>query len=417
MKLLRQGGVAAKNLIRRNSTAYEIVRRRRAYRQEQAYVARRNAYAETPGAAFSPPGYAARAREMLRGRWSGPAAVKSDPRDVRLFCVVTDDPGGPQLFRPLQRHFDSVMLDLSDYRGVDEVAQWATSLAWRDRLQRDVVESFHEAHRAASIDLVFAYASHRELEPATLDAIRASGVPVAVYCLDDKHLFAEQPGLGYPNGQAPLIGSADVHLTNSRECVRWYLAEGAPGYYMPQGVDPDQYRPVPGDPYPRATFVGKRYGFRGRLIKAIATAGIDVECYGPGWGRTLTHEQKVDVYSRSLVNLGIGGVAYSDKMGCIKGRDFEVPATAGMYLTSYDAELAELFDVGREVLCYRNEIDCVEQIRYYLENPDEAIEIGAAGRARCLRDHTWEARVVGLLSWLGVLGPGTGQAEATGPRF
>jgi spore maturation protein CgeB len=109
------------------------------------------------------------------------------------------------------------------------------------------------------------------------------------------------------------------------------------------------------------------------------------------------------MYSRSLVNLGIGGVAYSDRIGCVKGRDFEVPATGGTYLTSYDPDLAELFDIGREILCYRNEIDCVEQIRRCLEDPDWARTLGRAGRARCLRDHTWVTRLCELLRWLGVL--------------
>jgi hypothetical protein len=408
---LRQGQAAIKAAVRGNSMAYEVVRRRRARRQEREYLARRDAFARSAPAAFSPPGHQARSRDLLRGRWKGPAAVKTDGRDVRLFCIVTDDPGGPQLVRSLLAHFDSVTFDLGQYRNVEDSA-WARSLEWRERLQHDVVEAFHEAHRDAPVDLVFAYASHRELEPATLDAIRASGVPVALYCLDDKHLFAEQPHLGYPNGQAPLIGAADLHVTNSRECVRWYLAEGAAGYYMPQGVDPDQYLPVQGEPYPRATFVGQRYGFRGRFIDSLQKAGIEVSCYGPGWGRFLTHPEKVDVYSRSLVNLGISGVAYSERIACVKGRDFEIPVTGGTYLTTYDPELADLFDIGREVLCYRNEIDCVEQIRYCLEDPERARRIGAAGRERCLRDHTWNARVTELLLWLGVLDPSIARESA-----
>ena len=404
MKFVKRGSAAVKTAIRGNSAAYEVVRRRRARLQEQAYIKRRDAYTRAAESVFSPPGYLARSKQRLLGGWEGPATVKASGADARVFCVVADDPGGPQMLAPLQRSFDCVMFDLSRYRNLDSM-DWAESLDWRDRLQRDLVEEFHEAHRAAPVDLVFAYASYRELEPDTLRAVRSSGVPVAIYCLDDKHLFAQQPELGYPNGQAPLIGAADLHITNSRECVRWYLAEGAAAYYMPQGIDPDQYHPVAGEQYPQATFVGQRYGFRGRFIEALRAAGIEVACFGPGWGHLLTHEQKVDVYSRSVVNLGIAGVGYSDRITCVKGRDFEIPATGGMYLTTYDSELAELFEVGRELSCYRNEIDCAEQIHYYLENPEAAVKIGAAGRARCLRDHTWEARFTELLRWLGVLSP------------
>jgi spore maturation protein CgeB len=404
LQLVQRAGAAVKNAIRANSATYEIVRRRRARRQEQDYLERRDAYARQAPLVFSPPGYQARSKERLLSGWAGPASVKDIPAEARIFCVVADDPGGPQLHAPLQRSFDCVTFDLARYRNLESM-DWKQSLEWRERLQRDLVEAFRDAHRAAPVDLVFAYASYRELEPATLRTLRASGVPVAVYCLDDKHLFARQPDLGFPNGQAPLIGAADLHVTNSLECVRWYLAEGAAAYYMPQGIDPDQYNPVAGDRYMRASFVGQRYGFRGRFIDGLRAAGIEVECFGPGWGQLLTHAEKVDVYSRSIVNLGIAGVGYSDRITCVKGRDFEVPVTGGMYLTTYDHELSELFEIGRELGCYRNAIDCAEQIRYYIENPEEAIKIGAAGRARCLRDHTWEVRMTGLLRWLGVLNP------------
>ena len=50
-------------------------------------------------------------------------------------------------------------------------------------------------------------------------------------------------------------------------------------------------------------------------------------------------------------------------MTCIKGRDFEVNAIDNLYLTMFDPELTRHFDVGREILCYRDAIDCIELIR------------------------------------------------------
>ena len=73
--------------------------------------------------------------------------------------------------------------------------------------------------------------------PETLNEIRHAGVPVAVLNTDDKRLYLES--------QKPLIGAVDVHLTNSLECVRWYMAEGAAAYFFPQGVDPEICKPVP----------------------------------------------------------------------------------------------------------------------------------------------------------------------------
>jgi hypothetical protein len=398
----------AKALIRRSSRAYELVRRRRARRQEDEYVARRDHFARSSGPVFAAPGYRARSRERLGGSWNGPPRVHDDPKSVRVFAIVADDPGGPQLLRPLQTEFDTTLFDLARYRVLQQAQNEndqpvTASLGWRDSLQKDLVQAFESAHAEEPIDLVFAYASHYELEPRTLDRIRAQGVPVAVLCLDDKHVFAEDPSLGHPNGQEPLIGSVDVHLTNSIECVRWYLAKGVAAYYMPQGIDPTLYPPDEGEPLIDVSFMGQRYGMRGAFIDALRRSGVEVDCYGPGWGRVVSHDEKVRIYSRSRINLGIGGVGYSDRITCVKGREFEVAAAGGLYLTTYDPELPRLFEIGREILCYRNEIDCVELIRYYLENEQAAREIAAAGRQRCLKSHTWGARMAELLGWMGIL--------------
>ena len=338
--------------------------------------------------------------------------AKAGPGELRVFAAVANDAGGPQVVGPLSEAFDTAHFDLAAYRTLYR-PETTTDLTWRGRLQGDVLDAFAAAHAERPVDVVFAYGSHLDFEPETLQALRSYGVPVCVLCLDDKHRFEETPSWGYPNGQKPLIGAVDVHLTNSRECIRWYLAEGAAAYYMPQGIDVDVFAPrdVPKDI--DVSFLGQKYGARAKFVEALGRAGIEVECFGPGWGRMLTDDERIELYSRSKICLGIGGVAYSERITCIKGRDFEVPAAGGVYLTTYEPELTEVFHLGRELLCYRNEIDCAEQIRYYLEREDERRRIGEAGRERCVREHTWERRLSGLFAWMGLLEPAS---ELAGSR-
>jgi spore maturation protein CgeB len=173
---------------------------------------------------------------------------------------------------------------------------------------------------------------------------------------------------------------------------------------MPQGVNPKIFQPMDVEKTVDVCFIGQRYGARGRLIDALRAAGIEVVCFGAGWGTLpISDQEKVAMYSRAKINLGIGGTGVSERMTCIKGRDFEVPAAGGLYLTSYNPELTCLYEIGKEILCYSNEIDCVEIVRYYLERPGEAKRIADAGRARCLRDHTWEVRFRELFEWMGIL--------------
>ena len=394
----------AKTVFRQNRYAYEVVRQWRARVQETSYVASRNSYAAiarsqplTGGGSF------ARSYRPVRARTWKNQTPKRSLAETRIFAVLTDDPGGPRLVSTLQRSSQAIIFDLGQFR-TPYVDEFVTDLSWRARLQDELVAAFDAAHGDEPIDLVLAYGSHFEFEPETLATLRARGVPVALLCLDDKHRFHEESKYRYPNGQKPLIGSVDVHLTNSRECVGGYAAEGAQAYYMPQGIDTELFRPVDVPLDIDVSFMGQRYGYRAQFIKALEVSGIDVECYGPGWGtRVVSEKEKIEIYSRSRINLGLGGVGYSDRISCVKGRDFEVPACGSFYLTTYDAELAELFSVGREIACYRNDIDCVELIRYYLDHEDVRRSIARAGHDRCVMEHTWVARLTEFTEWIGIV--------------
>jgi spore maturation protein CgeB len=88
---------------------------------------------------------------------------------------------------------------------------------------------------------------------------------------------------------------------------------------------------------------------------------------------------------------------------CLKGRDFEVPTSGGLYLTQDNPELSLVFDVGKEILTYKDEEECARIIREILADPQRADEIREAGRARSLRDHTYLARWTSPLTIAGLL--------------
>lgn len=403
--------------VRKINWLYQLVRARRARRQEKEYVRLREHYYRKAGPLFADPGWRARSLQLLRRRWPGPASVKACLAEVRVFAAAADDLGGPRILRSLEECCDMELFDLRQYRdlGNQQASERAAAdmRNWRPRMQRDAVAAFKAAHARKPLDVVFAYGTYFDFDPETLLAMRAAGVPVVDLCLDDKHIFLPKD-LPWPNGQRPLIGAVDVHLTNSREIVRWYTSEGVPAYFMPQGVNPKIFRPMNVEKTIQVCFIGQRYGMRGKLVDALHAAGVNVVCFGNGWGtRSISDNEKVEMYSRARINLGIGGTGVSERMTCIKGRDFEVPAAGGLYLTTYNPELMSLYDIGKEILCYLNEIDCVEIVRYYLEQPEETEAIAVAGHARCLRDHTWEVRFRDLFEWMGLV---TGDDRSPVPR-
>lgn len=74
-------------------------------------------------------------------------------------------------------------------------------------------------------------------------------------------------------------------------------------------------------------------------------------------------------------------------------RLYEATGVGSMLLTDAKANLAELFEPGREVETYRDEDELVEKIGHYLSRDDDRDAIARAGQERTLREHTYERRM------------------------
>lgn len=403
--------------------AGELWQRSKPNRTERTYLRLREDYYHQLPHLFSPGETENTAYRLLRRQWARPRQVKHSMGDVRIFAVDWPQLAGPTILPMLARDFDSVLFNVCSHQEqyllpgsqadrIDpadpdpHVFHRGRGLeAWRNQLQNDLLRSVASAHSERPIDLVFIYGLPSDFYPDTLGRIRSLGIPIAFYWLDEKHSFSPEQALPsdrLATGPKVLIGSCDVHLTNTREALRWYMAHGVAAYYFPEGVDTLRYSPRALERDIPVSFVGSNFGKRAGFLRQLLDLGLPIQCYGRGWPNGPVKDD-VEIYCRSQINLGIGLDGDSTRLTCIKGRDLEIPGTGSFYLTTYDAELAHLFDVGREIACYRNEFDCAEVIRYYLERPEETDAIGEAARHRCLQEHTWTHRFAGLLRWMGIL--------------
>jgi len=113
-------------------------------------------------------------------------------------------------------------------------------------------------------------------------------------------------------------------------------------------------------------------------------------------GPVLSDNELIKLYSRSKINLGFSTCGNTHKtkerITQIRLRDFEVPMSGGFYMVEYMKELEEFFEIGKEVVCYHDKQDLLEKIKFYLKHDSLREKIQAAGRARCLKDHTWQKR-------------------------
>jgi hypothetical protein len=82
-------------------------------------------------------------------------------------------------------------------------------------------------------------------------------------------------------------------------------------------------------------------------------------------------------------------------------RLFEVTGVGAALLVEDSPMIRQLFDVGHEVITYRDPQEAVEQARWLTAHPEERERIALAGQRRTLQDHTAAARARSLDPILG----------------
>lgn len=107
---------------------------------------------------------------------------------------------------------------------------------------------------------------------------------------------------------------------------------------------------------------------------------------GELWGREM-----YDMMARAkiVVNRHInvaGNIANNMRM-------FDATGMGALLITDQKPNMSEFFEVGKEVVTYKNAEDLVKKVKYYLKHDDERDKIARAGQKRTLKDHTYKIRM------------------------
>jgi len=294
----------------------------------------------------------------------------------------------------------------------------------RPRLTTELLRQVHAAHATAPVNLLFTYYYDACVEPEAIDEIRSLGIiTVNWFCNASFQLHLV-------SGISPHY---DWSLVPENFRLGDYQSLGAHPLYCQEAANPDVYHPHDVPAEYDVTFVGQAYGERPGLMRFLHEHGINVRVWGPQWeyhvvypsrnplrrwffpppglpaschGGILSDDELIRLYSRSRINLGFAGCADTDSQGQrvvqIRLRDFEVPMSGGFYLTEHQPDLAEFFDLGREIETYRDRDELLDKIRFYLRDDDARDRVRKAGRERCLRDHTWQRRFENAFAQMGL---------------
>jgi len=252
------------------------------------------------------------------------------------------------------------------------------------------------------------------VRPESLTEARRAGAVVFNFNWDDFH----NPVHGSPYF-ARAFTQYDLILTPRRHCTERYRANGARTVeHLGWAFDPDIHYPVDAPPAQReewgapVAFVGSWSRRRQEIVGALAE--FETKVWGGSWwrarralarsrrlriiGRTASCEDMSRVINASDINLNILTLENNDRTNL---RNLEIPACGGFQLAERTAELLEMFNEDKEVVCYGSTEELQDKCRYYLEHAGPRTEIARAGRARLVRSgHTYLDRTREILELL-----------------
>jgi hypothetical protein len=379
----------------------------RATQVEREYERRREHYerlASERGLVYDEGKTEAAVRERLRARGYTPPLRKRG--EIHTFACIPQFSWHSHLLPDLRALGEVTLFDYCALGfSVEELSlSGGRSVTRRREMFSRIVPAVRAAHARRPIDWIFCYGGGQDTSPHVMrELIETIGVPVVNMSLDDKQGWAGEDAGGWRTGAADITSSFDLYMTSARVACEWHMVEGGRPVYLPEGFDAEAFRPLGIEHDLDVSFAGGAYGFRADVIAFLRRHGVDVSAFGSGWEHGYADDLNA-VFNRSRINLGMGGVEYSEWLTNVKGRDFEVPgAGGGVYLTSFNADLAQHFTVGEEILCYSSRDELLELVRYYLRHDDERVGIARRARERALAEHRWLHRYERLLRILGVL--------------
>jgi hypothetical protein len=256
--------------------------------------------------------------------------------------------------------------------------------------------------KGTPFEVVFMYADASFLASEMLEGLAARKIWTVLIGLDDKHRLEFCTETSFFSGQSLAAPLVDIYWTTWKMALPYLWKIGARPIYLAEGADPAFHCKLEIKRDIDILFLGSCYGMRKSLIEYLVNRGLNVSAYGTGWPNGhVNFDKSIELINRSKVVLGIGGVGHMSSVQHLKGRDFEVPMCGALYLTSYNPELTDWYDIGREILCYSSPQNCAEILGIILRDENLQDSIRRSALIRAQKDHTWEGRLFSIFNLLG----------------
>ncbi len=282
-----------------------------------------------------------------------------------------------------------------------------TRNSYVEMLTTTMLENFEEKPIDVLICMAQAPASAK-----FLDEMRRRGVVTVLWFVEDYLRFTYW---------RDMARHYDFVFTIQKDgCIEAIKAAGAGEvHYLPTACDPYLHRPVDLTPGERdqwgsqLSFVGAGYHNRQQMFASLGHYPFKI--WGSEWptckpfdklvqenARRISPEEYVKIFCASDINLNLHSSTERDGVepngDFINPRTFELAACGAFQLVDERTLLGECFEAGKEIVTFSSLPDLVAKVEHYKSRPEERAAIATAGRARVLRDHTYDRRIEQMMS-------------------
>lgn len=346
---------------------------------------------------------------------------------------------------------DVVQFRLDDFVKANEVV--FRSIKYKELLSQTLLESFKNQHKIKPFDMVLSYLTDVDIDVGLIGQLKNTGVLTLNFSCNNTHQF---------HLIEKISPHFDINLYSEKDANIKFEKIGANAIWFPMAANPKYYFPQESSFKYDVTFIGAAYAKRAYYINHLVQNGINIDCFGPNWLINQPHSQlkrikkewerikwlfestlslssskrlgfssKIFDYDllvslrqinkghfhypvtddvmmviihQSKINLGFLEV-YANGNNHITQqhlhlREFEIPMSGGLYMTNYSDELAEFYEIDKEVIAFRNEHELTDKINYYLTHEKEALNIRKAAFERAIKSHTYQDRYKTLFKQL-----------------
>lgn len=275
------------------------------------------------------------------------------------------------------------------------VLGWTAFPGLDEKVQRRIARASLEAECEVVINIDL------RLMPETVRRLRSGGARVAFWFPDT---------VSHMGRQLMIISPYDALFFKEPHLVDRLRANlGMPVFYLPEACNPRWHRPlVRAGTEPYLIAAGTMYPTRVRLLERLIAKGVPLKLFGvgvPKWigesstraahvNRYVLRDEKASIFRAAA---GVINTMYPAEVAGVNGRLFQAAGCGAAVLTEYRPTLPDLFQIGDEVLAFRDFDELVDQATRLLTEPGLTARLGDAAAARAHRDHSYERRLQILL--------------------